>query len=61
MARSLGQYIPFYLNDNNMSVTEFSKMMNVSRQTVNNWINGKEIRNIKRIVLEELLKDYIKE
>ena len=61
MARNLGQCIAFYLNDNKISVSEFSRMMNVSRQTVNNWINGKEIRNTKRIVLEELLKDYIKE
>ena len=61
MARNLGQYIPFYLNDNNMSVSEFSKMLNISRQTCYNWIHGKEIKSIKGVILEELLKDYIKE
>ena len=39
--KDIGQYIPLYLTENEMSVQDFADMIGASKRAVYYWISGK--------------------
>lgn len=47
-----------FLNDNSISQTELARILNVPKQTVNNWLKGRAMPNYDRLVaLMELIEN----
>lgn len=56
--QEIGRLIPFYLNDQKMSISELAQKMNVSKKTIYNWIDGKPMFYRNYVVLLSLLREY---
>lgn len=54
----LPQILQNFLNDNSISQTELARILNVPKQTVNNWLKGRAMPNYERLVaLMELMEN----
>ena len=57
--KEIADTIIYYLIDNNMSVTELAKQLNISRVTIYNWMNGKTIMNDRYYIqMLKMFEDY---
>lgn len=55
----IGQYIKKYLIDHNITVGEFSKLVNASPASVYNWIAGKPMLPVYYNNLLSVLREYL--
>ena len=54
----IGEYIPFYLKNHDMTVAEFAEKLKVSRITVYNWIQKETVPTyINYITLLSILRE----
>ena len=54
----IGRLIPFYLNDNKMTVEAFAEKLNVNRVSIYRWIEGKPMYYRNYVVLLSVLREY---
>lgn len=54
----IGRLIPFYLNDNNLTVEQFAQKLNTSKVSVYRWIEGKPMYYRNYVVLLSVLREY---
>ena len=54
----LPQILQNFLNDNSISQTELARMLNVPKQTVNNWLKGRAMPSYDRAIrLMEMMEE----
>lgn len=55
----LTKQLYYYLYENDITIKELAEQINVSRGSIYNWIDGKNISNRNYIKLMKLLENYI--
>ena len=54
----LSKLLSYYLIDNEITIKELAEKMNVSRGSIYNWIDGKNISNRNYIKIVKFLDNY---
>ena len=55
----LTKQLNYYLYEKDITIKELAKILNVSRGSIYNWIEGKTISNKNYIKLMKLLENYV--